>query len=308
MKQRLFIFVILILLGGTYSIGVSSVDAARFFFSGSTHVGIGGVRTVDVFLDTEGQQVNALEGTVVLDGAAAKIIDVYTGGSILSFWLNDRAHTSRQVPFTGIIPGGYLGTGFVLSLAVEGVEDGDVTVSFEDLRVLLHDGQGTETGVRGEKVSVTTVEQLSGNPIVYTDVTPPEWFEPIVIKSQEVFDNQSALIFAAQDKGFGISHYEVQESRDGALHPEEWDQATSPYLLNDQQRRSTIYVKAVDRAGNIRIVAIAASPIGRAVLLYWILPLAAFVIIILLLLIRKRRRYQKNGTIGVYDGGTSEEK
>ena len=278
-----------------------SAYAAEYRFSGSTRVGVGEQRTIDVFVDTQGQVVNALEGQVVLEGSAARIVDVYRGGSILSFWLNDTTQTSEAVPFVGIVPNGFSGTGFLMTLVLEGAAEGESVLDFTDLRTLLHDGYGTETGSTGIDAVVQVREGIEGETIVYTDQLPPEWFEPAIIKDTDVFDGQYALVFATNDKGFGVSHYEVQESRDGELHPDEWVQTQSPYLLQDQSRRSTVFVKAVDSAGNIRIVAISEGGFARAVWLYWLLPLMAFVIILLLIRLH-RAHLKKDGTLSTYDG------
>ena len=63
----------------------------------------------------------------------------------------------------------------------------------------------------------------------------------------------------AQDKGSGNDHYEVAEKRGEEIQTYEklrWKEVLSPYVLEDQELKSTLYVKAVDRAGNERIATV----------------------------------------------------
>ena len=66
------------------------------------------------------------------------------------------------------------------------------------------------------------------------------------------------MVFAAQDKGLGIDYYEIAEKRGSNITQNYaellWQKEESPYLLEDQKLKSYIYVRAVDKAGNARIV------------------------------------------------------
>jgi hypothetical protein len=70
----------------------------------------------------------------------------------------------------------------------------------------------------------------------------------------------------------GIDHFEVKEGK------KDFKKAESPYLLEDQELKSKILVKAVDKAGNEKIAEIIppAKPFP-----YWII----FVIIVCLVII-----------------------
>ncbi len=62
------------------------------------------------------------------------------------------------------------------------------------------------------------------------------------------------MTFATQDKQSGIDHYEIQESRSSKIDAGKWKTAESPYLLIDQELHSFIYVLAIDRQGNERVI------------------------------------------------------
>ena len=61
-------------------------------------------------------------------------------------------------------------------------------------------------------------------------------------------EGKNYLVFATKDKTSGVEYYEVKEGK------ESFKKAISPYLLKDQNLRSVIEVRVVDRAGNERIV------------------------------------------------------
>jgi len=71
-----------------------------------------------------------------------------------------------------------------------------------------------------------------------------------------MFEGKYFLVFATQDKKSGIAHYEVQENRRQKIESRKWIETESPYILKDQELRSYIFVKAVDKAGNERIAVV----------------------------------------------------
>src|SRR5207247_2300689 len=103
------------------------------------------------------------------------------------------------------------------------------------------------------------------------DTVPPEPFEPQISRNPNIFNGKYFLSFAAQDKGSGIDHYEVCEDIGYRIQDlgkiiarflniksyslnSCFVTAESPYQLQDQTLKSVIFVKAIDKAGNERIV------------------------------------------------------
>ncbi|MDZ4260605.1 MAG: hypothetical protein U1A25_02970, partial [Candidatus Sungbacteria bacterium] len=77
---------------------------------------------------------------------------------------------------------------------------------------------------------------------------------------EALFEGKRFLVFATQDKISGLDYYTIKESRQNFFtFFSKWSQAKSPYVLQDQELRSSIFVKAVDNAGNKRIVKIMPS-------------------------------------------------
>ncbi|MFZ2682351.1 MAG: hypothetical protein WAZ14_04650 [Patescibacteria group bacterium] len=202
---------------------------------------------VGVFLDTHGQTVAAIESKINLP-EGFRLINIRDGNSAVSLWIERPHAAAGGVEFSGAIPGGYSGDRaelFVLVLQANSL--GVANLSAEDTRILLSDGLGSDAEVVPGPLQFTVVSE--GEVGEYTaplDTEPPEIFTP-VLGSPAEFD-QWAVIFSAQDKGSGIDRYEVKEGQGG------WVTANSPHVLIDQNLRRVVRVKAIDKAGNERVV------------------------------------------------------
>lgn len=195
--------------------------------------------------------------------------------------------------FAGGIPGGYCGripgdpgesniVGKIIfqipSLIISDIERDELVIDILNTsRVLLNDGQGTEDNLvtRGAVINfssqpVRTKEDWRD--IISSDTIPPEPFVIELRQDDRIFNGQYYVIFSTTDKQTGVDHFEILEIRSeekiGAkpkigfferffvrkrLAPE-WKEAKMPYLLEDQTLQSVIKIKALDKAGNERIV------------------------------------------------------
>lgn len=86
---------------------------------------------------------------------------------------------------------------------------------------------------------------------VQIDFTPPEELHPQIASNPLIFAGQPFLSFSTVDKTSGISHYKVKVGVMGRLV-----EARSPFLLSRPILGNTTEIQAVDRAGNVRKVAI----------------------------------------------------
>jgi hypothetical protein len=93
------------------------------------------------------------------------------------------------------------------------------------------------------------------------DLEPPDPFTPIIASDTAFFSGKYFLVFGTTDQSSGMAYYEVLEVPSGSVvgNLAQWQRATSPYLLQDQSLSSDIYVRAVDRSGNFRIVELPAT-------------------------------------------------
>jgi len=87
---------------------------------------------------------------------------------------------------------------------------------------------------------------------IFKDTVPPEPFQVQLGQQADAFEGKRFLAALVTDKTSGIDHYEVAEIRDGKRGA--WKIVEMPYVLGEDTSLEAIDLKAVDRAGNERIV------------------------------------------------------
>ncbi|OGZ23034.1 MAG: hypothetical protein A3A08_00025 [Candidatus Nealsonbacteria bacterium RIFCSPLOWO2_01_FULL_41_9] len=220
-------------------------------------------------IDTKGECVNTLKVDLSFQKDLLEVIDFSQGNSILAIWLQSPKIYQEQgtVSFIGGIPAGFCGVlagdpgksnllGKII-FKVKEARGGQTSakVEFSDSsEVLLNDGLGTKAQLTLKNAIFTIfsgipeVPQNQWQEELKKDNILPEIFEVEINKDPLIFDGKYFITFSSQDKQSGINQYEVKEGN------KDWKKATSPYLLENQWLRSIIRVKAIDKAGNERIV------------------------------------------------------
>lgn len=247
---------------------------------------------VGVFLDTQNDDINAIEGEIEFPQDLLELREIRDGNSIINFWVDRPVLGPSPMRFSGIIPGGYrFPKGLVLSLVFQSKKNGSGTIRIENAHTLRNDGQGTETPLTLAISSFIISEQPQFPPpavMPIVDNTPPETFQPELSSDFAIFSGKLFLSFATQDKGTGIDHYEVREMFAWGMGS--WVRAESPYVLIGQNASFPVEVKAVDRTGNSRIsrtVQLKRSPSANELIALGVLLAMA----LMLVLIRKRRKF-----------------
>lgn len=275
-----------LLFGIGISFGIfSHADAARLYIDPKDGAyGPGDTFELALKLDNEGECINAVEGQLFFSQDAIRAVDISTGDSILSLWveLPTIFQDTGIISFVGGIPGGYCGKvpgdtgesnilarvffrvpGFTVG-AQKGPQD-FADVGFTDqTKILLNDGAGTPAALtaEGARISILKVSQNPANAwsdAIRSDATSPESFLISLFRDPDQFDGKYVVIFSTSDKQSGIDHYEVMEADSFGFSPGTkekavWETATSPYILKDQDLKSIIRVKALDKAGNETVV------------------------------------------------------
>lgn len=225
------------------------------------NVGVGGQLKYTIAINTEGANINALAGRLIYPQDLLELKEIQDGNSIINFWIDEPKASSSGIIFSGIVPGGYQGeNGLIFSAVFTAKKKALDTINLVDAKVLSNDGAGTELPVKAFSpyhfmiTDKTLGKEFTFSPIVDHDM--PESFLPQVGQDQNVFENKNFVAFSTVDKGSGIEGYQVKEVRYPLFDFSTWINATSPYILTDQDLHSYIYVRAVDKAGNERIVRI----------------------------------------------------
>lgn len=220
-----------------------------------------GIDRIDVLLDTDSKVINGIQGSFSYDARSVSIHAIDDSNSIVSVWV-ERPHQTQDVgelSFSGVMPGGYEGKQGKLftilissrNLVASGMEKSALRMASG--LVFLNDGLGTSIAYGSSSIALSLHSASKGEALYSNDVTPPESFIPILTHDPLFFDNKMVVVFSAVDKDSGIARYEVAETPAGADNFL-WHEEESPYLLKDQNLASDIYVRAVDNAGNVRIV------------------------------------------------------
>jgi hypothetical protein len=243
-----------------------SVKAAEIYFGvNAKEVAANSAYEVGVYVNTGGEAINAISGDINFPAEQTDLQNIYTGNSALLLWIKDPALTAPGVvSFAGIVPGGLTsGNGYLFTLVLKSKQTGTLTVNANNEQILLNDGNGSSATVTKAPLALSVVTKTDAPAYVPPfDRTPPEPFELKTAQDPTLFNNKWFVTFASQDKGVGVDHYEIREvppagSFAGLLGGGRWlSVANGPYELSDQSLESTIEIKAVDRAGNNRIVSL----------------------------------------------------
>jgi hypothetical protein len=212
----------------------------------------GQVFSVELMVDTESESVNAIEGEVLFSSDIFEVQEIRDGNSIITFWV-ERPNSAKQgrISFSGIIPGGYRGNSArVFTIILKAKENGRGEVRMENLTVFMNNDSNASVQLSSPLITfvIAPNNTASAAPSRIIDTIAPETFRADIVRSQDFFDGRAFLVFAAQDKGTGIDRYEVREGFLGS-----YSVAESPYLLADQRLDEKVYVKAIDKNGNIQI-------------------------------------------------------
>lgn len=246
---------------------------------------------VEIFIKTGSEDINAVEGKIVFPETLLNLKEIRDGGSIIGFWVERPKIQDASILFSGIIPGGYFGDkGLLFSAVFQTTQKGQAAIEAQDIKVFQNDGWGTEEKTAISNFQFVISKQIS--PIIISeieDLDMPEIFEPIIASDPVIFDGKYFLVFATQDKGSGIDHYEIQEGKLPFV------EAESPHLLQNQELDEKIFVKAVDKKGNERITAISPPQPAIRFAKFWIwtagAALALGVIVICFIIIILWKKY-----------------
>ncbi len=248
---------------------------------------------LDVQLDTEGEYVNAIEGVITFPDDLVEVVDIYNGKSVVTSWLTYPAEDGSSIVFAGIMAGGFKEAvdpvknielpGNIMRIVFRPLQQGAGTISFDNSAVYLNDGKGSLSSLTTDSLSFVLSQDGVKMTDYIKDLTPPEMFEPIITKQENVFDGKYFVIFETKDLGTGIAYYEIKEGRG------EWQKASSPYELKDQSLKSPIKIKAVDIAGNETIASVGYK--YQSMLLI----LSALILLVALFVVRRLKRFLLRG-------------
>jgi hypothetical protein len=280
MRHRYFIFILCLAIAGPALLLAGIARAATLSISSGT-----------ISIDTEGQAINAIEVHLSFDPQKMSVENISTGGSAVNFWIESPTVSNQAgtLDLSGIIPGGLTtASRAIVSFNVVSLQPG-VQAQFNvvSARALLDDGKGTPATLSIVNTPFVPPVAVTSSPLL--DTSPPDPFVPQIGRDPSIFNGDYFVAFSTTDPQSGIDHYEILEGSDTV-----WHNATSPYRLTDQSLSSNIYIRAVDGAGNFRVVELPAqnTPAKISPARAWGLPILGLIVLLLIVLEIVRRMWK----------------
>lgn len=229
--------------------------------------GKGDVVDVAATLDTKGESINAVEGTLVAPPYTS-IVRIHQGNSIVALWLERPTSKGQQVSFSGIIPNGFSAvSGNLITVTLKSEKQGNdkITLSGNAYR---NDGSGSRVDTKAASVPFVVGKESTNRTFALdyaTDQERPEAFIPVIATDPNLFDGAPFLTFETQDKLSGIKGFMVAEApaKFMLFTPKTptsgWKTVESPLQLTEEMRSKFIFIKAIDNNNNERIAFVAPS-------------------------------------------------
>ena len=168
-----------------------SVNAATLYTESSNlKLNLGETATVNVYVNSQGELINNVEGVLSVSGSL-EVLSVSTAGTIINLWVEQPSVSGKTISFNGGVTNpGFSGTrGKIVSITVRASEYGSGSISFSSGSVRLNDGLGTDA-LNSKTGSTITVEApvIIETPVVEVPKDTPT--ETVDIKKTETSNNK----------------------------------------------------------------------------------------------------------------------
>ncbi len=238
---------VLFLVAAVWSLGATAEAAQITVSTTPAAPAAGEAFTILLRLNTQGDALNAAEGSVVL--TKLDVRSVSTGGSALSLWPIEPRYSpgSHSIEFAGGLPGSIAAGEDVplFTIVAQAPSAGSYTVSVGHARAFKSDGRGTPVAIAASTKTITVGAGPGTAVQEPKDTTAPQFVSAEVGQDPSLFDGRTYLTFFATDDKSGVSTYQVKEGWFGRYHD-----ADRYYVLLDQEQGKTLWVRATDADGN----------------------------------------------------------
>ncbi len=241
---------------------------------------------INLNIDTGNEYINAIQARLIYPKDIIEIKEIRDGNSGINFWLEKpKIEKDGIITFSGITPGGFLGKKLIFSILVNKKSEIKGEIKLDNVSVFKNSENGELAQFKTENLQLPVINFKKQDLITIdlsSDKNPPQEFTPFILRDKEnELGSDNVLVFSTQDKESGIEHYEVKYGYFG-----KYIKTDSPYILKKGYLYNKIYVKAIDKAMNERVVEIYPSTLVKLYHQYGII-----VIILLVILIIKRRKW-----------------
>jgi hypothetical protein len=250
MNKKISFIIIPLLLMLHVFFGTSQANAVNIYPDESvSSINVGEPTLVKIFIDTEGKEINSIEGFLKISGDV-KISEVNTGGSVFNLWPEKpEIINNQEISFTGGTEGGVYGKNLrFLNFIITPISEGSIVFNPYEIRSYLNDGLGTKILYTNSSFKINAKQfNTDDKPSLEEDKNKPFPFNIELGHDQFLFNGKYFITFNATDSSSGIDKYQVKE---GNLPFIDTDNS---YVLKDQSLKTKVIVKAIDSAGNERV-------------------------------------------------------
>lgn len=202
-----------------YAATLSTGPSAGTFTVGSTF-------DVSVYLNTEGDVINAIEASLSFPPDKLQLVSPSAGKSVIGVWTVQPSvnNQSGRIDLQGGIPGGInVSSGLVTTLTFRVKSVGTAVIKFLDnSKALLHDGKGTNDLNDTTNGVYTLVLPPPAGPIVSSETHP----------DQNLWYKSANVVLTWADEGQGSEGYSYEVSNEPTSIPDD---------IVDSKNNSTIY-------------------------------------------------------------------
>ncbi len=241
---------------------------------------------------------NGVSGEIWFQPKTFALKSISDGGSAVSLWLQQPKEQGEKVVFSGITPGGIV-TGKLFNLKFLAKQEGDFFISLKNSQVFLNDGSGKKNQIMEQTVKihvlppVNAIKSVKEPSLEEADTVPPENFSVNISRNENIFQNQWFAAFSATDGQSGVYKYEALESLSHKMPDGGFVEVKSPYVLKDQSRKSYIFFKVYDRAGNFSLQTVSPQTVEKNELFGIIKYVIIFVVILVILSVWRKKQNAK---------------
>jgi len=210
MKKVFFILIILIISFGVTS-GVKAEGASLYISPQTGTFFIGSTFDISIFVNTGGNNVNAVKVDLKFDQRKLQIASPTAGRSFISVWISQPTFSNIEgtAVFRGGVPSPGINTssGLVSTITFRAIQLGEAVVSVSDSSlVLLDDGKGTNVlNSVGRGVYTISIPPPEG-PKVFSSTHPDQ---------NKWYNNNSPTLSWEREEGVTDFSYSIDESFSG---------------------------------------------------------------------------------------------
>ncbi len=241
----------------------------------------GDVVVLNVYLNSDEKEINSVEGKIKIEGNY-EIKSLSTAGSIFELWPNRPSYNKGEIEFVGGSTAGVYGSSLkMFSIAIEPKSAGSLKFSNFETNAFLNDGKGTSVAVSNSSKQISVGPKVGEKnelvDIILNDKKIPNDFKIEIGRDTNLFDGKLFASFNTSDDDSGINRYEIVEDDFPSIR------TGNTYVLRNQEKTKLLTVKAIDNAGNIRVVTQDASDaVSGDKGINWFVILIATVVLVLI--------------------------